>query len=226
MARDETYTLMAARDAAVSMQCGEQAPSVKLACWFSICSGAQRLEGANSDLADILRGYASRRLPERDTVVSWLRQCKANWNGRTLDGLYAIDELWACGVLARFETMPDSLPGWQDWRRELRSLVRGMSWKMCSMAAYLLWPCDCSIVCIDRHHLRRLGYNPDRVPQTERAYSAIEAQVLSEWAEYCDDLVSPAVWAHFAWSLERKRQGIEPDDNTAADHTRLSVRTY
>ncbi len=100
------YTLMAARVAAVDMQFGEQVPSVKLAAWFSICSGAQRLEGANSDLADILRGYATRRLPERDTVIGWLRACKANWNGKTLDALYAVDLLWSAGMLAPFAVMP------------------------------------------------------------------------------------------------------------------------
>jgi hypothetical protein len=224
----DTYTPHAAMQAALDLAEGNRAPSLKLALLFSVCSTASKLEGSNASMADLLRGYAERPLPSRETVIGWLRASKANWNGQTLAALFTIDALASNGTLDRYSVEPDSYDAWLTWRAELRAMVRGAGYKVVSLAAYLMWPLTCPILCLDRHHLRRLGgrWDPEHVPQSASLYRAAEQELLADWMDLCDDLISPACFAHFLWSWERKAVAAEPADDTAADHTRLNVRVY
>ncbi len=224
-----TYTIHAAMQAAIEMsETGNQAPSLKLALWFAIASGAQKLEGSNASMADRLRPYAERALPSRHWVIDQLRASKSNWSGLTVGAILTVDALWSNGTLARYSVEPESYDEWLVWRAELRAMVRGMGYKMISLAAYLMWPLDCPLLCLDRHHLRRLGgrWDPENVPQAASTYHRAELELLADWADLCDDLISPACFAHFLWSWERKGNGAEPADDRAADHRRLSVRLY
>jgi hypothetical protein len=224
-----TYSVASAQRAAIAMgETGDQPPSLKLALWFAIASGAQKLEGSNASMADRLRPYAERALPGREWVIAQLRASKANWSGLTVAALLTVDALWSNGTLTRYSVEPETYDEWLTWRAELRALIRGCGYKMISLAAYLMWPLDCPLLCLDRHHLRRLGgrWNPEDVPQSASLYHRAELELLADWAELCDDLISPACFAHFLWSWERKVVGAEPADDSAADHRRLSVRDY
>lgn len=222
------YCLARAVQAARQISSGKRAPSLKLALLFALCSGANRLEDSNSNMAEMLRPYADCPLPDRDVLAGMLRVTRSRFSGQTLYAMERIDWLWQAGFLGGvYSERPECEEEWQEWRRCLVALIPGMSYKMVSMAAYLMWPFHSPFVIVDRHHNRWLGFNPNDVPSDEATYLRRENMVRAVY-QACDidNLVNVAVWAHYVWSYMRKMRGCETNDQHAASHARLNVRTY
>lgn len=208
----------------------EQA-SLKLALWAS-CLSAQKQLGANAKQVGVIRGFVTRGLPsDHETVYALVAEYGDPFlSHREIDTLYYVQLLEADGSLARFEQMPTTLDAWYEWREDLLTLLagHGLSRKMVSFAALLMWPLDCQLVPCDRHVFARLHHTDAEYKASSKGkgiYLTAEAEVVDEWLA-AGEPATIGIWHWYTWSAYRQAIGAETKGDACESHRLLSPYWY
>ena len=212
--------LQTSTDGMMELLYGDKAPSFIFALRSGALSKLQELS-ANGRMSRLIAPFTNKPLPDRETLTALLRLSHGVLFGSHLDALYAIDELWLSGKLDKFVDMPLSHDGQSAMREELVSLVYGMSHKTVSLAMLIYMPLACQLIPIDRHHLRRLGMNPHRIPVGKK-YLALELSIIAERDEQGYKNVPSGTYAAHLWGIQR--DGV--DAESYPSHKNLSCRWY
>lgn len=214
--------------AAIELEQGSQAPSVKFALWIAALSTQQTLE-KNGKLARLLALYVTQPLPEREALYQYLKQAKAVLYTVHLDSLYYIEYLEKTGQLDGLERIGSGYLDQCRWRDRVYKLTHGhgLGWKTISFAALILEPSKSELVPVDRHVLRRLGYNTDNSPQTKRAYIAVEQQVIDERDTAGCSTIPLGIFHWYKWEEYRAVKSVGYRGNGDIEtHAPLSCRAY
>lgn len=221
-------TVEAAYEAAQELQqTGGKPASLKLALWAASLSGQKSLQANGVQtraLAPLVNKHAT--LEDFDNAL----QVSGNrfYSGANLHTLQYIQELAESGLLAAFAGQPSD---WYAWREGMLALFKGhgLSRKMLSFAALLMWPLASPLVPVDAHHIRRLGYRDTYYARCKsfgkRAYLAAELSCLHEW-EAAGKPYTPGIYAWYKWSEWRQATGAEQPGDRCESHRLLSPRWY
>ena len=202
------------------LQFGNREPDFIFALRTSVLSSLQNLE-CNGKLSRLLAPFTCKRLPARDVLYPLLQLAHGHVWSIHMQALYKIDELEAEGKLDQFKTVPSTYEGQVKWRDALVALVPGCGMKIASFCMLIYAPMQCMLIALDRHHLRRLGMNPNRAPIGAK-YIAVEMAIMSERDEMGYSHVNLGIFSAFVWA--QQRDGI--DAESYPSHKKLSCRWY
>lgn len=203
---------------------GDFKPSVKFALWCAALSTQQTLH-KNCLLADLLRPYIDKPLPERDTLWRLLKRAAGVLYNQHFIALYHIEYLEKSGQLNGLENIGECYLDQVDWRDKVYKLCngKGLAWKTISFAALILAPLSCELVPVDRHVLARLGYdNSKGVPQRKR-YLAIESEVIDEQWDNNQEEIPTSLWHWYKWE-EYRQLNLHSKSDVCESHGSLSCR--
>jgi hypothetical protein len=218
------FELSTAREGMLELMYGDKSPSLLFAFRTAALSAMQPLE-ANGEYARMLAPYANRRLPERDVLEALLRSYHGPHSlyHTHFDTLYVIDELYFNHVIDQPVDDLDTFEKQSAWRERLVKLIKGMSYKTVSMALLIYMPLTCELVPIDRHHLRRYGFDPDK-SLTRCKYLGLEARMQADRNNEGYPDVPLGLYTAYYWGVQR--DGEECYRNGRTSHQKMSCRWY
>lgn len=221
-------TYASVRRAACALGEGHERPSVKVALQAAILSAQESLE-RNAKEMQVLREHGWLHDLPSDPEQVWQALKGLGYVTRTkVEGLYWAEKLDRAGKLAGLDDIGRGYAQQQVWREQVYRLMHGhgMAYKTISFAALILDPLGCELVPIDRHHLKRLGYDNKRGCASIRRYLAIEQMIRDERDVAGFDHVPLGLWAWLQWESWRQQTGASKSAVECQSHAALSCRNY
>lgn len=221
-------TYASVRRAACELGSGNERPSVKVALMAAILSAQESLE-RNAKEMQVLRerGWLTKLPDDHEQVWQALRGL--GYVTRTkLKGLYWAEKLDKAGLLRGLENIGTGYEQQSAWREQVYKLMHGhgMAYKTISFAALILEPLACELVPIDRHHLKRLGYDNKAGCSSIKRYLAIEQTIRDERDMAGFERVPLGLWAWLQWETWRQQTGASKSAGECQSHAALSCRSY
>lgn len=199
---------------------GDKEASLIYALRISALSPLQDLQ-KNGHMARLLAQFTGQLLPERETLYTLLSVANGYVFHNHMRALYSIDKAWQAGLLDKFVTLPSSYEEQVIWRNGLVSIIDGMGEKTISFAALIYSPLTCQLVAIDRHHLRRLGLDPNKALRSKK-YLGVEMSIRAERDHAGYRHVALGVYSAWLWACQRDGDSTD----VYPSHRALSCRWY
>lgn len=192
-------------------------PNVKLAFWNASLSKMNEL-GQNCEQCAVMRGYAHRPLPlSREQL--WVELGSTLFRSH-INTLYEIERLANAGIIHC--NAGTTFSEQATWRRAMVAAIPGMGMKTVSFALHIYAPFQCLILTVDRHHLRRYGYDPSKgcsvaryLKVEQELYATVRAMEVSERG------YAPIEYAACLWENWRQETGVSKCNGTYPSHAGL-----